>query len=47
MFCACFQQGKSRGKTVANLEPKVFLDVLPVAQANGNDALFKPHNMMA
>lgn len=34
----------NRGKTVANLESRVFLDEALVAQANGNYAIFKPGN---
>lgn len=38
----CRTQMVNRGKTVANLESRIFLDDLLVAQANGNYAIFRP-----
>lgn len=38
----CRTELVNRGKTVANLESRVYLDDLLVAQANGNYAIFKP-----
>jgi len=32
----------NRGKTVANLESRIYLDEVLVAQANGNYAIFRP-----
>lgn len=38
----CTTEIINRGKTVANLESRVFVDGLLVAQANGNYAIFSP-----
>ncbi len=38
----CTTQIVNRGKTIANLESRVFLDEVLVAQANGNYAIFIP-----
>jgi len=39
---SCTTEIINRGKTIANLESKVFLDQVLVAQANGNYAIFRP-----
>jgi acyl-CoA thioesterase len=39
---SCRTELVNRGKTVANLESRVYLDELLVAKANGNYAIFKP-----
>ena len=38
----CTTEIVNRGKTVANLESRVFLEQVLVAQANGNYAIFTP-----
>ena len=38
----CTTEIVNRGKTIANLESRVFLDQVLVAQANGNYAIFTP-----
>jgi len=38
----CTTEVVNRGKTIANLESKLFLDNILVAQANGNYAIFSP-----
>ncbi len=38
----CVTEIVNRGRTVANLESRVFLDQVLVAQANGNYAIFTP-----
>ena len=38
----CVTEMVNRGKTVANLESRVYVDELLVAQANGNYAIFTP-----
>lgn len=38
----CKTQVINRGKTVANLESRIYLDDTLVAQANGNYAIFRP-----
>lgn len=38
----CSTQIVNRGKTVANLESRVYLEEVLVAQANGNYAIFRP-----
>jgi acyl-CoA thioesterase len=39
---SCTTQIVNRGKTIANLESRVFLGEVLVAQANGNYAIFTP-----
>ena len=39
---SCMTELVNRGKTVANLESKVFLGKVLVAQANGNYAILRP-----
>jgi acyl-CoA thioesterase len=39
---SCITEIVNRGKTVANLESRVFLEQVLVAQANGNYAIFAP-----
>ena len=39
---SCVTELVNRGKTIANLESKVYLGELLVAQANGNYAIFTP-----
>ena len=39
---SCVTEIVNRGKTIANLESRVYLDSLLVAQANGNYAIFTP-----
>lgn len=39
---SCTTEIVNRGKTVANLESRVFVEGLLVAQANGNYAIFSP-----
>ena len=43
----CVTQIVNRGRTVANLESRVYLDDLLVAQANGNYAIFTPKSRTA
>ena len=43
----CKTQIVNRGKTVANLESRIFLDEVLVAQANGNYAIFRPRKTEA
>ena len=38
----CRTELVNRGKSVANLEARIHLDAVLVAQANGNYAIFKP-----
>lgn len=38
----CVTQVINRGRSVANLESRLFVDELLVAQANGNYAIFRP-----
>lgn len=38
----CSTELVNRGKSVANLEARLYLDEVLVAQANGNYAIFKP-----
>ena len=38
----CRTQIVNRGKTVANLESRIYLENVLVAQANGNYAIFRP-----
>jgi len=38
----CNTQIVNRGKTVANLESRIYLEKVLVAQANGNYAIFRP-----
>lgn len=40
----CITELVNRGKTVANLDSRVFIDGTLVATANGNYALFTPRN---
>ena len=40
----CVTQLVNRGRTVANLDSRVYLDDLLVAQANGNYAIFSPRS---
>jgi len=44
---SCVTEIVNRGKTVANLESRVFLDQILVAQANGNYAIFTPRRAAA
>lgn len=39
---SCITQIVNRGRTIANLESRVLLDEVLVAQANGNYAIFTP-----
>jgi acyl-CoA thioesterase len=39
---SCVTELVNRGKTVANLESRVFVEGILVAQANGNYAIFSP-----
>lgn len=41
----CTTEIINRGKTVANLESRVFLEKVLVAQANGNYAIFTPRRV--
>jgi acyl-CoA thioesterase len=43
----CTTEILNRGKSVANLESRVFLDEVLVAQANGNYAIFTPRKAAA
>ena len=43
----CNTQVVNRGKTVANLESRIYLEKVLVAQANGNYAIFRPRNAEA
>ncbi|HMA07960.1 MAG TPA: PaaI family thioesterase [Ramlibacter sp.] len=43
----CTTEIVNRGKTVANLESRVFLEQALVAQANGNYAIFTPRKAAA
>ena len=42
---SCTTEIVNRGKTVANLESRVFVEGLLVAQANGNYAIFSPRKI--
>ena len=44
---ACTTEIINRGKTVANLESRVFVEGVLVAQANGNYAIFSPRKNAA
>jgi acyl-CoA thioesterase len=44
---SCTTQIVNRGKTIANLESRVFLGEVLVAQANGNYAIFTPRKSAA
>ena len=44
---SCVTEIVNRGKTVANLESRVYLDEVLVAQANGNYAIFTPRRAAA
>ena len=39
---SCKTELVNRGKTVANLESRIYLGTVLVAQANGNYAIFRP-----
>jgi acyl-CoA thioesterase len=43
----CKTELVSRGKAVANLESRLYLDQVLVAHANGNYAIFRPRNAEA
>ncbi|MFY9314624.1 MAG: PaaI family thioesterase [Burkholderiales bacterium] len=43
----CTTEIVNRGKTLANLESRVFLDEVLVAQANGHYAIFRPRKPAA
>ncbi len=43
----CTTEIVNRGKTIANLESRVFLEDVLVAQANGNYAIFTPRKTAA
>jgi acyl-CoA thioesterase len=43
----CKTQIMNRGKTIANLESRIYLDNALVAQANGNYAIFLPRKTAA
>ena len=43
----CNTQIVNRGKTVANLESRIYLEKVLVAQANGNYAIFRPRRAEA
>lgn len=44
---SCVTEIVNRGKTIANLESRVFVEQVLVAQANGNYAIFTPRTPLA
>lgn len=44
---SCETTINNRGKTIANLESKIYVDQVLVAQANGNYAIFTPRKSVA
>lgn len=44
---SCVTEIVNRGKTIANLESRVFVEQVLVAQANGNYAIFMPRTPLA